>query len=192
MTIDKMKGRLIEIIIEKSFQYHDNPPFTLASGKTSNFYFNCKPTTLDPEGMNLIGGILFKMLADADVTATGGLTLGADALANALAVISYQQGKPIKAFIVRKDVKDHGTKSAIEGGVQAGERVVILDDVITTGGSTITAIEKAKGAGLVIDRVIALIDREEGGRENILAHIPRVDAVVTRSEIMAVYKKDLA
>jgi len=192
MTIDKMKARLIEIIIEKSFQYRDNPPFTLASGKTSNFYFNCKPTTLDPEGMNLIGGILFKMLADADVTATGGLTLGADALANALAVISYQQGKPIKAFIVRKDVKDHGTKSAIEGGVQAGERVVILDDVITTGGSTITAIEKAKGAGLVIDRVIAFIDREEGGRENILAHIPRVDAVVTRSEIMAVYKKDLA
>ncbi len=192
MTIDKMKARLIDIIIEKSFQYRDNPPFTLASGKTSNFYFNCKPTTLDPEGMNLIGGILFKMLADADVTATGGLTLGADALANALAVISYQQGKPIKAFIVRKDVKDHGTKSAIEGGVQAGERVVILDDVITTGGSTITAIEKAKGAGLVIDRVIALIDREEGGRENILAHIPRVDAVVTRSEIMAVYKKDLA
>lgn len=192
MTIDKMKARLIEIIIDKSFQYRDNPPFTLASGKTSNYYFNCKPTTLDPEGMNLIGGIIFQMLADADVTATGGLTLGADALANALAVISYQQGKPIKAFIVRKDVKDHGTKSAIEGGVQGGERVVILDDVITTGGSTITAIEKAKGAGLVIDRVIALIDREEGGRENILAHIPRVDAVVTRSEIMAVYKKDLA
>ncbi|HAJ26098.1 MAG TPA: orotate phosphoribosyltransferase [Syntrophus sp. (in: bacteria)] len=187
-----MKARLIEIIIKKSFQYRDNPPFTLASGKTSNYYFNCKPTTLDPEGMNLIGGILFQMLADADVTATGGLTLGADALANALAVISYQQGKPIKAFIVRKDVKDHGTKSAIEGGVQSGERVVILDDVITTGGSTITAIEKAKGAGLFIDRVIALIDREEGGRENILAHIPRVDAVVTRSEIMAVYKKDLA
>ena len=192
MTLDKMKARLIEIIIKKSFQYRDNPPFTLASGKTSNYYFNCKPTTLDPEGMNLIGGILFQMLADADVTATGGLTLGADALANALAVISYQQGKPIKAFIVRKDVKDHGTKSAIEGGVQSGERVVILDDVITTGGSTITAIEKAKGAGLFIDRVIALIDREEGGRENILAHIPRVDAVVTRSEIMAVYKKDLA
>jgi len=192
MTIDKMKARLIDIIIEKSFQYRDNPPFTLASGKTSNYYFNCKPTTLDPEGMNLIGGILFQMLADAEVTATGGLTLGADALANALAVISYQQGKPIKAFIVRKDVKDHGTKSNIEGDVRTGERVVILDDVITTGGSTITAIEKAKGAGLVIDRVIALIDREEGGRENILAHIPRVDAVVTRSEIMAVYKKDLA
>lgn len=192
MTIDKMKARLMEIIIDKSFQYRDNPPFTLASGKTSNYYFNCKPTTLDPEGMNLIGGILFQMLAHTDVTAAGGLTLGADALANALAVISYQHGKPIKAFIVRKDVKDHGTKSAIEGSVRTGERVVIIDDVITTGGSTITAIEKAKEAGLIIERVIALIDREEGGRENILAHIPRVDAVVTRSEIMEVYKKGLA
>ncbi|HOF05444.1 MAG TPA: orotate phosphoribosyltransferase [Syntrophales bacterium] len=193
MNIEQMKARLIEIIIAKSFQYRDNPPFTLASGKTSSYYFNCKPTTLDPEGMNLIGGILFHMLADTDVTAAGGLTLGADALADALAVISYQQGRPIKAFIVRKDVKDHGTKSALEGDVQAGEKVVILDDVITTGGSTITAIERARAAGLIIERVIALIDREEGGRQNILAWIPRVDAVVTRSEIMEVYgKKQLA
>jgi len=190
MTVTQMKDRLIEIIIAKSFQYRDDPPFTLASGKTSNYYFNCKPTTLDPEGMNLIGKLLFAMLAEADVTAAGGLTLGADALANALAVISFQQGKPIKAFIVRKDVKDHGTKSALEGDVKAGERVVVLDDVITTGGSTITAIERVRAAGLVVDRVIALIDREEGGRENILAYIPRVESVVTRSEIMRVYEKN--
>ena len=189
MTVTQMKDRLIEIIIAKSFQYRDDPPFTLASGKTSNYYFNCKPTTLDPEGMNLIGGLLFAMLAEADVTAAGGLTLGADALANALAVISFQQGKPIKAFSVRKDVKDHGTKSALEGDVKAGERVVVLDDVITTGGSTITAIERVRAAGLVVDRVIALIDREEGGRENILSYIPRVESVVTRSEIMQVYEK---
>ena len=190
MTVTQMKDRLIEIIIAKSFQYRDDPPFTLASGKTSNYYFNCKPTTLDPEGMNLIGGLLFAMLAEADVTAAGGLTLGADALANALAVISFQQGKPIKAFIVRKDVKDHGTKSALEGDVKAGERVVVLDDVITTGGSTITAIERVRAAGLVVDRVIALIDGEEGARENILAYIPRVESVVTRSEIMRVYEKN--
>ncbi|MDI9570558.1 MAG: orotate phosphoribosyltransferase [Pseudomonadota bacterium] len=190
MNVARMKDRLIEIIIAKSFQYRDNPPFTLASGKTSSYYFNCKPTTLDPEGMNLIGGILFRMLADAEVAAAGGLTLGADALANALAVISYQQGRPIKAFIVRKDVKDHGTKSALEGEVKAGERVAVLDDVITTGGSTITAIERVRAAGLIVDRVIALIDREEGGRENILAYVPRVESVVTRSEIMRVYEKN--
>lgn len=189
MDIRDMKQRLADIIIEKSFKYRDDPPFTLASGRTSNYYFNCKPTTLDPEGMNLIGEIVFAMLAEADVTAAGGLTLGADPIANALAVISYQKGKPIKSFIVRKDVKAHGTRSALEGNVQAGERVVIIDDVITTGGSTITAIERAREAGLAIDRVIALIDREEGGRENILAHTGRVDAVLTRTEIMSRYRQ---
>ncbi|MHB8138081.1 MAG: orotate phosphoribosyltransferase [Smithellaceae bacterium] len=185
MTIHEKKERLGELILERSFKYSDNPPFTLASGRQSNFYFNCKPTTLDPEGMNLIGEVIFDMLKDAPVTAAGGLTLGADPIANALAVISYQMGRPIKAFIVRKDVKDHGTKSPIEGNVKTGERVVIIDDVITTGGSTITAIEHARSAGLVIDRVITLIDREEGGRENILRHVDHVQSVFTRTEIMA-------
>jgi orotate phosphoribosyltransferase len=187
MEIREMRERLIGIILERSFKYSDNPPFTLVSGRKSNYYFNCKPTTLDPEGMNLIGELLFDMLSGADVAAAGGLTLGADPLANALSVISFQKGRPIKSFIVRKDLKDHGTKSPVEGNVAAGEKVAILDDVITTGGSTIAAIERAREAGLVIDRVIALIDREEGGRENIEAHVPRVDAVLTRTEIMARY-----
>ena len=189
MGIAEIKERLIDIIIERSFKFSDNPPFTLASGRKSNYYFNCKPTTLDPEGMNLIGELVFDMLVGSGVTAAGGLTLGADPIANALAVISFQKGKPIKSFIVRKDVKDHGIKSAVEGNVRPGEKVAIIDDVITTGGSTITAIERAKEAGLVIDRVIALIDREEGGRENIMAHVSRVDAVLTRTEIMARYQK---
>ena len=187
-TLQEMKTRLAEIIMKKSFRYSENPPFTLASGGTSNYYFNCKPTTLDPEGMNLIGAILFEMLSDADVSAAGGLTLGADPIANALSLISYQRSKPIKSFIIRKEVKEHGTKSAVEGDVRPGEKVVIIDDVITTGGSTIRAIERARDAGLIIDRVIALVDREEGGRENIERHIARVDAVFTRSEIMSVYE----
>ena len=185
----KMKERLAEIVIERSFRYRDDPPFTLASGKTSNFYFNCKPTALDPEGMNLIGNIIFDMLEDSEITATGGLTLGADPIANALSVISYQRDKPIKSFIVRKDVKEHGTKGKIEGDVKKGEKVAILDDVITTGGSTITAIERAREAGLEIDRVIALIDREEGGRENIEKYVKRVDSVFTRTDIMKLYKQ---
>ena len=189
MDIAKAKERLIEIILEKTFKYSDNPPFTLVSGRKSNYYFNCKPTTLDPEGMNLIGELVFAMLADVEVTAAGGLTLGADPIANALSVISFQKGKPIRSFIVRKDVKDHGMMAGIEGNVKPGDRVVILDDVITTGGSTIAAITRANGAGLVIDRVIALIDREEeNGRQNIEAHVPRVDAVLTRTEIMSRYR----
>jgi orotate phosphoribosyltransferase len=185
MGIREMKERLIAIILERSFKYSDNPPFTLASGLKSNYYFNCKPTTLDPEGMNLIGSLVFEMLVDSGVTAAGGMTLGADPIANAMSVISFQKGRPIKSFIVRKDIKDHGIKSAVEGNVRSGEKVAILDDVITTGGSTILAIERAQAAGLIVDRVIALIDREEGGRENILVHIGRVDAVLTRTEIMA-------
>lgn len=189
MIHHRLKERLAEIILEKSFQYRKDPPFKLASGKTSNYYFNCKTTTLDPEGMNLIGNILFEMLRDADVTAAGGLTLGADPIANALSLISYQKGKPIKSFVVRKDVKDHGTKSVIEGNVTPGERVVIIDDVITTGGSTISAIEIMAKAGMIVDRVIALVDREEGGRENIERYVSRVDAVLTRTEIMNLYKE---
>ena len=189
MTVEESKERLGTIILARSFKYSDNPPFTLASGRLSNFYFNCKPTTLDPEGMNLIGTIVFDMVKGYDITAAGGLTLGADPIANALALISYQQGKPIKSFIVRKDVKAHGTKSAVEGNVATGEKVLIIDDVITTGGSTITAIEQARGAGLIVERVITLIDREEGGRENILKHVGHVESVFTRTEIMALRAK---
>ena len=138
--------------------------------------------------MNLIGHIIFDMLEHTGVTAAGGLTLGADPIANALSLISYQRGKPIKSFIVRKDAKGHGTKSAIEGSVSKGEHVVIIDDVITTGGSTITAIERAREAGLLVDRVITLIDREEGGRENIEVHARPVESVFTRTEIMNYYE----
>ncbi|HON58696.1 MAG TPA: orotate phosphoribosyltransferase [Smithella sp.] len=182
--MERLKERLAQIILERSFQYREDPPFTLASGRKSPYYFNCKPTTLDPEGMNLIGEILFIMLKESDITAAGGLTLGADPIANALAVISYQRGKPVKSFIVRKDIKDHGTRSAIEGNVGAGEKVAVIDDVITTGGSTITAIEQARRAGLDVRRVITLIDREEGGRENILRYVDHVESVLTRTEIM--------
>lgn len=192
MTVNEMKERLGEIILERSFKYSDNPPFTLASGRLSNYYFNCKPTTLDPEGMNLIGSVIFDMVKDGNVTAAGGLTLGADPIANALSVISYQKGKPIKSFIVRKDVKDHGTKSAIEGNVKAGDRVLIIDDVITTGGSTITAIEQARKAGLIVDGVITLIDREEGGRENIQKHVESIRSVLTRTEVMAIRAKKMS
>jgi orotate phosphoribosyltransferase len=191
MTASDMKIKLKKMVAEKSFQYRDNPPFTLASGKKSNYYFNCKPTTLDPEGMNLIGNVIFDMIEDTGITAAGGLTLGADPIANAISLISYQRGGFVKSFIVRKNVKGHGTKKGIEGNIEAGEKVVILDDVITTGGSTITAIEMARDAGLVVDRVIALIDREEGGRENIEKYVEKVESVFTRTDIMTFYNDTL-
>ncbi len=191
MNHSEMRARLARMIVERTFRYRDDPPFTLVSGKQSNFYFNCKPTTLDPEGMNLIGNIIFDMLEDSGISAVGGLTLGADPMANAVSVISYQRNRPIKAFIVRRDAKEHGTKSAIEGNIKEGERVAVLDDVITTGKSTIIAIEKAQEAGLIVDRVITLIDREEeDGRENIGKHVKRVESVFTRTDIMGLYEQE--
>jgi orotate phosphoribosyltransferase len=188
MNRDEMKKRLAELILERSFRYSEDPPFTLSSGRKSPYYFDCKPTTLDPEGMNLIGRLVFDMLKDSPVTAAGGLTLGADPIANALSLISYQQGRPIKSFIVRKDAKGHGTKNKIEGNVKAGEKVAVIDDVVTTGASTVTAIESARDAGLIVERAVVLIDREEGGMENIKALVDRVDPVLTRSEIMVLYR----
>jgi len=189
MNRDEMKKRLAELILERSFRYSEDPPFTLSSGRKSPYYFDCKPTTLDPEGMNLIGHLVFDLLKDSPVTAAGGLTLGADPIANALSLISYQRGRPIKSFIVRKDVKGHGTKNKIEGNVKAGEKIAVIDDVVTTGASTVTAIESARDAGLIVERAVVLIDREEGGMENIRALVERVDPVLTRSEIMALYRK---
>jgi len=183
-----MKERLIELVLEKAFKYSEEPVFKLVSGRMSNYYFNCKAVTLHPEGMHLIGNIIFEMIKDSDAKGIGGLTLGADPIAGAVAYTSFLKGRPFEAFVVRKSAKSHGTMQWIEGNITGGDRVVIVDDVITTGKSTIEAINKAKEAGLDVIKVIALVDRQEGGRENIEALGHRVEAVVTREEVMAIYK----
>jgi orotate phosphoribosyltransferase len=183
-----MKERLIELLIEKAFKYSEEPIFKLVSGRMSNYYFNCKAVTLHPEGMHLIGNLIYDMIKDSGARGIGGLTLGADPIADAVAYTSYLKGNPVEAFVVRKSAKSHGTMQWIEGNIQKGNSVVIVDDVITTGKSTIEAIEKAKEAGLDIAKVIALVDRQEGGRENIETLGFSVEAVVTREEVMKVYR----
>ncbi len=190
--LEKMKDRLADLIIERSFRYNEDNPFTLSSGRKSPYYFDCKPTTLDPEGMYLIGNLVFDILKDTDVKAAGGLTLGADPIANALALISFEKGRPIRSFIVRKDAKSHGTRSKIEGNVKPGEKVAVIDDVVTTGASTITAVESAREAGLAVELAVVLIDREEGGKELIEHHVSPVVPILTRTEIMARYKEKAA
>jgi orotate phosphoribosyltransferase len=127
------------------------------------------------------------MVRSAAPVGIGGLTLGADPIADAVGYTSYLKGAPIEAFVVRKTAKSHGTMQWIEGNVKAGDRVVIVDDVITTGKSTIEAINRAREAGLEIISIVAMIDRQEGGRENIEALGLQVEAVVTREEVMARY-----
>lgn len=185
-----MKKRLIELIIQKAFKYSKEPIFKLVSGRMSNYYFNCKAVALHPEGMHLIGNLIFEMIKDLNVKGIGGLTLGADPVAYAVSYTSYLKGKPIEAFVVRRSTKSHGTMQWIEGDVKEGDRVVIVDDVITTGKSTIEAITRAKEAGLEIVKVISLIDRQEGGRENIEALGYKVDAVILRDEVMELYAKE--
>jgi len=184
-----MKDRLIELVIEKAFRYSEEAVFKLVSGRMSNYYFNCKSVTLHPEGMYLIGNIIFDLIPDHGVKGIGGLTLGADPLAYAVAYTSYLRGNPVEAFVVRKSAKSHGTMQWIEGNISAGDRVVIVDDVITTGKSTIEAITRSQEAGLKIVKVIALIDRQEGGKEAIEALGFELTPVVTREEVMEVYRR---
>jgi len=189
-TTNKIE-RLKRIILENSFQYSTYPSFRLSSGAKSHFYFDCKKTTLDPEGANLIGEILFEHLKDKPIRAIGGLTLGADPIAAAVMHVAYFHGVKIKQFIVRKELKQHGAIKWIEGNLQQGEHVIIVDDVVTTGGSVIKAINRAVEDGFVVEGVIILIDREEfDGMEKIRKVIPEkpVKAIITRTEIMQLYQ----
>ncbi|MDR3566584.1 MAG: orotate phosphoribosyltransferase [Syntrophobacteraceae bacterium] len=187
---DKMRKRLVQLVFEYAFQYSETPGFKLAHGGTSPFYFNCKKVTLDPEGQYLIGHLLFEALRGLNVDGVGGLTLGADALANAAAYTSWLQGSPFQSFIVRKARKDHGIVASIEGKMKAKDRVVVLDDVVTTGASTLQAVSACREAGFEILGAIALVDRQEmNGRENIEKEVPFLKALVTCEEVMGLYRK---
>ncbi len=189
MSIMDMKKRLIQLIIEKAFKYSEEPIFKLVSGNMSKYYFDCKAVTLHPEGMHLIGNIIFEIIKNLNVKGIGGLTLGADPIAYAVAYTSYLKAKPVEAFIVRKAPKGHGTMQLIEGNVKKGDRVVIIDDVITTGKSTIEAINRAKEEGLEIVKVIVLIDRQEGGKEIVESLGYKLESIITRDEVIQYYQR---
>lgn len=140
---------------------------TLSSGKKSNYYVDCRMVTLSSEGAYLTAKAILELLADDGVEAVGGLTMGADPIAAAVATVSHQEGRPISAFIVRKDPKKHGKSKLVEGPLQEGARVAIVEDVITTGSSILRAINAVEEMGCRVVRVVVLVDRQEGGREMI-------------------------
>lgn len=156
----------MSIVREKSFQV--GPEMTLASGRKSTFYFNMKPTMLDPEGAHLIATLILEQVAADGISADmiGGLELGAVPIAAAVCAVSHAEGQPLRAFLVRKQTKEHGTKSLVEGLLRgetlAGKRVVIVEDVTTTGGSAIKAAEAVRAEGATVVRVITVVDRLEG------------------------------
>ena len=145
----------------------------LASGRTSSFYFNMKPTMLHPEGAHLIGTLTLERLGERAVDAIGGLEMGAVPIATAVAAVSHAEGRPLPAFFVRKQAKEHGTQSLIEGlapgETLSGKRVVIVEDVTTTGGSAMKAVEAVKSAGASVVAVVTVVDREEGATESFTA-----------------------
>ena len=160
--------------------------FTLASGKQSSLYIDARLTTMSPEGLTLIGPLGLAALREAHwiVDAVGGLTLGADPIAYAISYASGNTASPIRAFTVRKEAKAHGTGKLIEGPFIAGDRVAIVEDVITTGSSAARAADAVREAGAEIAGVLALVDREEGGREALEQKGLRVISLITATEIL--------
>jgi len=174
-------ARLLDLLRVKAFAERE---VTLSSGKKSNFYIDCKQVSLDAEGACLIGELFHAVIDDvaADAVAVGGLTLGADPLATATSIASFRRGHPRSAFLVRKEPKGHGTNQWIEhAGLPAGAKVVVLEDVVTTGAATIKAIERARETGFTVVHALALVDRLEGGRDAITATGVPLTTLYTRS-----------
>ncbi|MFM2096146.1 MAG: Orotate phosphoribosyltransferase [Planctomycetota bacterium] len=156
------RNALIGLIKEKGLEFGD---FTLASGKKASFYLDCRRVTLDSRGATLIAAGILELLGDNLPDAVGGMAIGADPITGAVITLAGSQGKSLRGFIVRKEAKAHGKGRDVEGPVKAGDQVIIVEDVVTTGGSSLQAIEKVEACGIKVLGVIAIIDRLEGGRE---------------------------
>ena len=171
-------GALVDLIVARALK---RGSFRLASGREASFYLDAKQVVLDASGAMLVGrGMLAVLRAAGPLPdAVGGLAIGADPVTGAIVTMAGVEGLPLKGFLVRKEAKDHGTQRFIEGPVVAGQRVAIVEDVVTTAGSALVAIARAREFGLVVDRVVAVIDRLAGGAEALARAGVPLDALVT-------------
>jgi orotate phosphoribosyltransferase len=184
-ALERDRERLLELLTTLSFARRK---VVLSSGRESDFYIDCKPTALTAEGHFLIGRLLLAAIHQhaPDAEGAGGLTLGADPLASAVSLTSYLAGRPLPAFIVRKEPKGHGTGQWMEGRklLREGAAVVVLEDVVTTGGSTLKAIERVRSEGMQVLGAFALVDRLEGGREAVEEKGHRLVSLFTRRDFI--------
>lgn len=177
-----LRSQLLNLFCDLAYEEGD---FVLSSGKRSTYYINGKQVTLHPIGALTTGRLLLSLLPP-DTQAVAGLTLGADPIVSAVSVVSALENKPIPALIVRKQAKGHGTKAYIEGpSLPAGARVVVLEDVVTTGASAMKAVERLRDAGYSVNHIIALVDRQQGGAEFYQEKGLQFQAVFTISDIQA-------
>ena len=176
--------KLVQLLASRSARRGE---FTLTSGRASSLYIDARLTTMSPEGLTIIGALGLQALQQArwNIQSVGGLTLGADPIAYAIAYASAESQVPIRAFTVRKEAKGHGTGRLIEGPFEAGDHVAVIEDVITTGGSALRAAKAIADAGGTIAGILALVDREEGGREALETNGFTVIALTRASDIVA-------
>lgn len=180
--LTQVRSWLLDLFCNLAYREGD---FVLSSGARSTYYINGKQVTLDPNGALATGRLLLSMLP-ADTQAVAGLTLGADPIVTAVSVVSAWENRPIPALIVRKEAKGHGTMAYIEGPkLEAGDRVVVLEDVVTTGASAMKAVNRLRDAGYAVERIIALVDREQGGAELYQQEKLQFEALFSISEIKA-------
>jgi orotate phosphoribosyltransferase len=178
------KRKLLEIFRRTSFKSSNEAIYRLASGRHSRFYIDCKQALSEPRARALIGALIFELIKSEPLDAIGGLELGAYPIATSVSdTIFHELDREVRAFVIRKVPKSHGVGDLIAGHVERGDRTLIVDDVVTTGGSTIQAIKAAREAGLRVERAIVLVDREEDdGRKHIEAEGVRFDCLLTLSE----------
>ena len=180
--------RLIALLAEKSVLFGE---FTLASGRRSDFYIDARLSTMSPEGLRLIGELGHDALERSgwNVTAVGGLTMGADPIAYAISYASAESAQPLRAFAVRKEAKAHGTGKRVEGPFQSGDVVAVVEDVITSGSSALSAMDAVRREGGTVAGVLALLDREEGGVAKIEASGVRVLALSRASDVLSAARR---
>lgn len=183
MIMDE-RAQLRKLLLEKSYR---EGTFTLTSGKTSDFYIDGKQTTLSAEGAYLCGRLLYRLISkhQEKISAVGGMTLGADPLVTAISIVSYLENNPIPAFIVRKESKGHGTDNYIEGknNLRPGALVAVVEDVVTTGGTLVTVIDRVEKEGFRVGLVATIVDRQEGGAQNLAARGYPLVSIFTRDQL---------
>jgi len=156
------RDQLRQMLLERSMRFGE---FVLSSGATSNYYIDVRKTSLHPQGLRLISQLFYDLIQTEDVTAVGGLTLGADPLVSGLMLYAAEKGRPLEGFLVRKTQKDHGLRGQVEGNLAGHKRVIILDDVITSGESSLIAAEAAESYKADVVRILAVVDREQGATQ---------------------------